>query len=92
MKNLSRVIKKLDILEQNEETENELLIGYFTLLLKLTKSKIPLDAQEDILGEKIDKYVTFIINECLFNLEEPNKIKFKSPLLRSLGYQLLEEF
>lgn len=51
-----------------------------------------MDVQEDILGEKIDKYVIFIINECLFNLEKPNKIKFKSPLLRSLGYQLLEEF
>jgi hypothetical protein len=56
------------------------------------KSKIGTDALEDILGDKIDKFASFIINDCLFNIEEPNKIKFKTSALRALGYEFLEEF
>lgn len=42
-----------------------------------------------MVGEKYEQFIDYIINDCLINLEVPNKIKFKSANLRRIGYSLL---
>ena len=49
------------------------------------------DQYEDILGESVDSFVSFLVNHCLLNVEEPNKIRFKSRKLRELGFALLDQ-
>ena len=49
------------------------------------------DAYQDVLGEKVDVFVHFLVNQCLLAVEQPNKIRFKSKKLRELGFALLEQ-
>jgi hypothetical protein len=62
------------------------------LIIKVYKTLSKEEQFEDIIGEKLEKFIHFIINDCLFNLEDPKKIKFKSPALRCLGYSLIQQF
>ena len=42
-------------------------------------------------GDKYANLVNYVVQECLLNVEEPHKNKFKSQGLRTLGYELLEQ-
>lgn len=90
LKKLMRSIRRAEIIEESEEVENELLMGYIVLILKIYKG-LSVEIFEDLFSEKPDKFISYIINDCLFNLE-PSKLRFKSPNLRSLGFRFIDEF
>lgn len=61
-------------------------------MIKCTENRVTIELLEEMIGNKIDAYFRFLIEECLFNFKEPNKIRFKSSRLRELGYQFINRF
>lgn len=67
---------------------NELLMGYMQTLIKIaTHLRL-----EDVIEERTDKLVGYVITSCLLNIETPNKIKFKSKELRLLALTFINLF
>ena len=55
------------MVEENEDEENELLIGYASLVFKMMKITHK-DRYEDFLGEKVDSFVYYLVHECLLSV------------------------
>ena len=61
-------------------------------MIKFIETIKSIEMLEELLGCRIDGYFKYLIEECLFNFKEPNKIRFKSSRLRELGYRFINKF
>ena len=66
-------------------------MGLTSLVTHCVQVDLPLDSLQDMLGESLDHYATRLIRECMFDPVSPHKLRFKSPSLRKLGFDLLHQ-